>query len=168
MEDMGIAGKLFLPIAIVTAALMMPTPEPAVIELSVAEWPDMPAPVVNVDVPEFPAYPEPTIVKPSSVTVQPSEPVIVEKRVEVPGPTVTVYEDREVIVDRIVEVPACIDFDDLPYFDLPNAISVTRPGEAWSLSGDYYNGLAWSDSTTKPTFTEIVGGWLSHLEDQCG
>jgi hypothetical protein len=164
MEDLGWPGKLFLPVAIITAAFVMPTPEPAVIELSVAEWPEMPAPVVNVDVPDFPELP---VVKPSTVTVTPATPVVVEKRVDVPGPTVTVYEDREVIVDRIVEVPACIDFDDLPYFDLPNAISVTRPGEAWSLSGDYYNGLSWSDSTTKPTFTEIVGGWLTSLEAEC-
>jgi hypothetical protein len=164
MDDMGLAGKLFLPVAIVTAAFVMPTPEPAVIELSVAEWPEMPAPVVNVDVPEFPELPT---VKPSTVTVQPAEPVIVEKQVDVPGPTRTVYEEVEVEVERIVEVPACIDFEDLPYFDLPNAISVTRPGEAWSLSGDYYNGLTWSDSTTKPTFSEIVGGWLSHQEEQC-
>jgi hypothetical protein len=164
MDDMGIAGKLFLPVAIVTAAFVMPTAEPAVIEVSVAEWPQIPAPVVNVEVPEFPEFP---VVKPSTVTVQPAEPVIVEKRVDVPGPTRTVYEEVEVEVEKIVEVPACIDFDDLPYFDLPNAISVTRPGEAWSLSGDYYNGLSWSDSTTKPTFSEIVGGWLANLEAQC-
>ena len=162
MDDMGIAGKLFLPVAIVTAAFVMPTPEPAVIELSVAEWPEMPAPVVNVNVPDFPDMP-----KGSNVTVQPAEPVVVEKRVDVPGPTVTVYEDREVVVDRIVEVPACIDFDELPYFDLANAVSVTRPGEGWSLSGDYYNGLNWLADTPKPTFTEILGGWLSHLEGQC-
>lgn len=161
MDDMGIAGQLFLPVAIVTAAFVMPTSEPAVIELSVAEWPEMPAPVVHVDVPEFPEL------RGSSVTVEPATPVIIEKRVDVPGPVRTVYEDREVIVDRIVEVPACIDFDALPYFDLANAVSVTRPGESWSLSGDYYNGLAWSDSTPKPTFSEIVGGWLSHLESQC-
>ena len=164
MEDIGIAGKLFLPLAIVTAALIMPTPDPAVIELSVAEWPDMPAPVVNVEVPDFPELPA---VEASSVTVQPAEPVIVEKRVDVPGPTVTVYEDREVIVDRIVEVPACIDFTDLPYFDLASAVSVTRPGEGWSLSGDFYNGLNWLADTPKPTFSEIMGGWLTHLEAEC-
>lgn len=164
MDDFGVAGKLFLPFAIVTAAFVMPTPEPAVIEVSVAEWPEIPAPVVNVEVPEFPELPT---VKASTVTVQPAEPVIVEKRVDVPGPVRTVYEEVEVEVERIVEVPACIDFDALPYFDLANAVSVTRPGEAWSLSGDYYNGLSWSDSTTKPTFSEIVGGWLAHLESQC-
>jgi hypothetical protein len=139
----------------------MPTPEPAVIELSVAEWPVMPAPVVNVDVPAFPEY------KGSTVTVTPATPVVVEKRVDVPGPTVTVFEDREVIVDRVVEVPACIDFTDLPYFDLASAVSVTRPGEGWSLSGDFYNGLNWLADTPKPTFSEIMGGWLAHLEEQC-
>lgn len=161
MDDLGIAGKLFLPLAIVTAAFVMPTPEPAVIEVSVAEWPEMPAPVVSVDIPEFPKM------EAQTVTVQPATPVIVEKRVDVPGPTVTVYEDREVVVDRIVEVPACIDFDDLPYFDLATAVSVTRPGESWSLSGDFYNGLNWLADTPKPTFTEIVGGWLGNLQKEC-
>jgi hypothetical protein len=164
MDELGISGKLFLPLAIVTAALVMPTPEPAVIEVSVAEWPEMPAPVVNVDVPEFPELPE---AKASSVVVQPAEPVIVEKRVDVPGPTRTVYEEVEVEVEKIVEVRTCLNFDELPYFDLPNAISVTRPGEAWSLSGDYYSGLVWSDSTTKPTQTEIIAGWLKALEAEC-
>lgn len=164
MDELGIAGKLFLPLAIITAAFVMPTPEPAVIEVSVGDWPEMPAPIVNVDVPEFPQFPT---VKPSTVTVQPAEPVIVEKRVDVPGPTVTVYEDREVIVEKIVEVPACIDFTDLPYFDLASAVSVTRPGEAWSLSGDYYNGLNWLADTPKPTFSEIMGGWLVNLEADC-
>jgi hypothetical protein len=161
VDDMGVAGKLFLPVAIVTAAFVMPTPEPAVVELSVAEWPSMPAPVVNVEVPEFPEL------RASTVTVKPAEPVVVEKRVDVPGPTRTVFEDREVIVERVVEVPACLDYSALPYFDLANAVSVTRPGEAWSLSGDYYNGLVWHDSTPMPSFTEIVGGWLTHLERQC-
>jgi hypothetical protein len=158
MDDLGFAGKLFLPVAIVTAAFVMPTPEPAVIEVAVADWPEIPAPVVNVEVPEFPDTKAPV------VTVKP-EPVVTEKLVTVAGPTV--YEDREVVVDRVVEVPACLDYEALPYFDLANAISVTRPGESWSLSGDYYNGLVWLDSTPAPTFTEVVGGWLQHLESQC-
>ena len=155
------AGRLGLPIAIITAAMLWPRPEPAVITV---EIPELPAPVVTVEAPAFPEWPEQ---KAPVVNVSPAEPVVVEKRVDVPGPTRTVYEEVEVEVERIVEVPACIDFDDLPYFDLPNAISVTRPGEAWSLSGDYYNGLTWSDSTTKPTFSEIVGGWLANLEAEC-
>lgn len=161
MEDLGWPAKLFLPVAIVTAAFVMPTPDPAVIELSVAEWPEMPAPVVNVAAPVIPEG------KASTVVVKPAEPVVIEKRVDVPGPTVTVYEDREVIVDRVVEVPACIDFADLPYFDLASAVSVARPGEGWSLSGDYYNGLNWLADTPKPTFTEILGGWLGALEADC-
>jgi hypothetical protein len=161
MDDLGVAGKLFLPFAIVTAAFVMPSPEPAVIEVTVAEWPSMPAPVVNVDVPAF------SSVQGSNVTVKPAEPVVVEKRVDVAGPVSTVYEDRELIVERIVEVHACLDYSALPYFDLANAISVTRPGEAWSLSGDYYSGLVWHEETSKPSFDEILGGWLLHLERQC-
>lgn len=166
MDESGIASKLFLPVALIAAVTMMPTPEASTINVELKDWPAIPAPIVTVESPGI-TFPEFPIAKPSTVTVQPAEPVVVEKRVEVPGPTVTVYEDREVEVEKIVEVPACIDFDDLPYFDLPNAISVTRPGEAWSLSGDYYNGLSWSDSTPKPTFSEIVGGWLGNLEEQC-
>jgi hypothetical protein len=161
MDDMGIAGKLFLPVAIVTAAFVMPTSEPAVIEVSVAEWPEMPAPVVNVEVPEFPEL------RASSVTVTPAAPVVMEKRVDVPGPTRTVYEDREVIVERIVEVRTCVDFDALPSWDLSRAISAARPGESWSLSGDYYPGLVWHDSTPKPSEGEIIAGWLKALEAEC-
>ena len=161
MDDFGWSGKLFLPLAIVTAAFVMPTPEPAVIEVSVAEWPEMPAPVVNVDVPEV------SPVKPSSVVVQPAVPVIVEKRVDVPGPTVTVYEEVEVEVERIVEVRTCLNFDELPSWDLARAVSMARPGESWSLSGDYYPGLVWHDSTPKPSEREIIAGWLKALEAEC-
>jgi hypothetical protein len=139
----------------------MPTPEPAVIEVSVAEWPEMPAPVVNVDVPEV------SPVKPSSVVVQPAAPVVVEKRVDVPGPTVTVYEEVEVEVERIVEVRTCLNFDELPSWDLARAVSMARPGESWSLSGDYYPGLVWHDSTPKPSEREIIAGWLKALEAEC-
>jgi hypothetical protein len=161
VDDFGWSGKLFLPLAIVTAAFVMPTPEPAVIEVSVAEWPEMPAPVVNVDVPEV------SPVKPSSVVVQPAVPVIVEKRVDVPGPTVTVYEEVEVEVERIVEVRTCLNFDELPSWDLARAVSMARPGESWSLSGDYYPGLVWHDSTPKPSEREIIAGWLKALEAEC-
>ncbi len=161
MEDLGIAGKLFLPIAIVTAAFIMPTPDPAVIEVSVAEWPEMPAPVVNVDVPEFPEM------KASTVTVQPAEPVVVEKRVDVPGPVRTVYEEVEVEVEKLVEVRTCLNFDELPSWDLARAISMARPGESWSLSGDYYPGLNWLHDTPKPSEGEIIAGWLKALEADC-
>jgi hypothetical protein len=162
IQGFEVADKLFLPVAIVTAAMLMPSPQPAEIIVELSEPFVVEAPVVNM--PAFPELPE---TKAPVITVQPAQPVILEKRVDVPGPTVTVYEDREVIVDRIVEVPACIDFDNLPYFDLANAVSVTRPGEGWSLSGDYYNGLNWLADTPKPTFTEILGGWLANLEEAC-
>jgi hypothetical protein len=155
-------GKVALPISIISAALIWPRPEPAPVIL---ELPEIPAPVINLEIPEPSSLPELPEMKAPIVTVNPTQPIITEKVVEVPGPTV--YEDREVIVERIVEVPACLDYAALPYFDLANAISVTRPGESWSLSGDYYNGLNWLADTPKPTFTEIVGGWLMKLETEC-
>jgi hypothetical protein len=163
MDDLGIAGKLFLPIAIVTAAFVMPTPEPAVIEVSVADWPEMPAQVVTVESPS-PMFPEGS---PVVLNVKPAEPVVTEKLVNVPGPTTTVFQDREVIVERVVEVRTCLDFDELPSWDLARAISMARPGESWSLSGDYYPGLNWLHDTPKPTETEIIAGWLSALEAAC-
>jgi len=48
-----------------------------------------------------------------------------------------IYEDREVEVERIVEVRTCLDFAELPYFDLANALTVAFPGEPWSLSGSH-------------------------------
>lgn len=161
MDDLGLSGKLFLPVAIVTAALMMPKGQP--ITVQVDEWPEMPAPIVTVEAPVL-ELPE---ARPSVVNVAAGEPVVVEKRVDVPGPERIVYEDREVIVEVPVEVRTCLDFDELPYFDLSRAISAARPGESWSLSGDYYPGLVWLDSTPKPTQTEIIAGWLKYLEAQC-
>ena len=163
MDDFGVAGKLFLPLAIVTAAFVMPTPEPAVIELSVAEWPDMPAPVVTVEAPSL-MFPEGA---PVVLNVKPAEPVVTEKLVNVPGPTTTVFQDREVIVEQVVEVRTCLDFDELPSWDLARAVSMARPGESWSLSGDYYPGLNWLDSTPKPSEGEIIAGWLKALEAEC-
>ena len=161
MDDFGLSGKLFLPLAIVTAAFVMPTPEPAVIEVTIAEWPDMPAPVVTVEAPSL-AFPEQ---KPIVLNVKPGEPVVSEKLVNVPGPVTTVFQDRDVIVE--VEVRTCLDFDVLPSWDLARAVSMTRPGESWSLSGDYYSGLNWLDSTPKPSEREIIGGWLKALEAEC-
>ena len=163
MDDLGVAGKLFLPLAIVTAAFVMPTPEPAVIELSVAEWPDMPAPVVTVEAPTF-ALPDGGQVV---LNVKPAEPVVTEKVVNVPGPVTTVFEDRDVVVERVIEVRTCVDFDALPSWDLARAVSMARPGESWSLSGDYYPGLNWLDSTPKPSEGEIIAGWLKALEAEC-
>ena len=162
LEFLEPVGKVALPISIISAALIWPRTEPAPV---IVEFPETPAPVITVEIPEFPPLPELPETKAPIVTVNPSQPIIAEKVIEVPG--ATVYEDREVIVERIVEVPACLDYAALPYFDLANAISVTRPGEGWSLSGDYYNGLNWLADTPKPTFTEILGGWLESLEEQC-
>jgi hypothetical protein len=50
---------------------------------------------------------------------------------------------------------------------LAKALSVTRPGEAWSLNGDSYAGLVWGDVTPKPTESELLGGWLADLETLC-
>jgi hypothetical protein len=157
LEFLEPVGKAALPVAIITAALIWPRPEPVTIEV---DFPESAPAVVNMSTPEFPAFPE---VKVPVVTVKPGEPVVTEK--QIPGPVV--FQDREVTVERVVEVPSCLNYAELPYFDLANAVSVTRPGESWSLSGDYYNGLAWLDSTPKPSFSEIVGGWLRHLESQC-
>ena len=157
-------GRLGLPLSIITAAMLWPRPEPAVITV---EIPELPAPIVTVEAAEFPEFPQWPEYKPPIVNVQPAEPVVVEKRVDVPGPTRTVYEEVEVEVERIVEVRTCLNFDELPSWDLPRALTAARPGEAWSLSGDYYSGLVWSDSTPKPTQTEIIAGWLKSLEAEC-
>lgn len=157
-------GKIALPVAVISAALLWPKTEPAtfVIELT-----DLPAPIITIEAPS--PGPAPVIefpeIKPPVINVSPSAPVVTEKLIEVPGPTV--YEDREVEVEKIIEVPSCLDYSDLPYFDLASAVSVTRPGEGWSLSGDFYNGLNWLADTPKPTFNEILGGWLTNLEEDC-
>ncbi len=161
MDDLGLSGKLFLPAAIVAAALMMPKGEPVVVQIQ--DWPEMPAPVVSVEAPSI-VFPE---TKPSVVNVSPAEPVVTEKLVNVPGPTTTVFQDREVIVEQVVEVRTCLDFDELPSWDLARAVSMARPGESWSLSGDYYPGLNWLDSTPKPSEGEIIAGWLKALEAEC-
>ena len=38
---------------------------------------------------------------------------------------------------------------------LSDLLSVVRPGEAWSLSGDSSEGLVWLDETPKPTEAEL-------------
>jgi hypothetical protein len=161
MEDFGIAGKLFLPIAIVAAAFIMPTPEPVTVHL--AEWPEIPAPVISLESSTIQADLPP----PTTVNVAPAEPIMTEKLVTIPGPTITVYEDRELIVERVVEVRTCLDFDELPSWDLARAVSMARPGESWSLSGDYYPGLNWLHDTPKPSEGEIIAGWLKALEADC-
>ena len=155
------ASKLLLPVAIIGAAVLMPRPEPVVV--SVAELPAMSAPVVTVENPAT-VFPEQGSIV---LNVRPGQPVVTEKLVEVPGATTTVFADREVVVERVVEVRTCVDFDALPSWDLSRALSMARPGESWSLSGDYYPGLNWLDSTPKPSEGEIIAGWLRALEADC-
>ena len=132
-----------LPPAIVNVSV----PEPAAIQ-----FPDLPAPVVNVDV---------AIPKGASETTT----VIVEPAPILPAEVI--YKDRTVEVERIVEVPSCLDYGDLPYFDLANALSRAFPGAQWSLSGSHYNGLVWHDASPQPDMTAIIGGWLTHLSQDC-
>lgn len=161
MDDLGLSGRIFLPVAIVAAALMMPKGEPVVVQID--DWPEMPAPIVTVEAPKI-SLPESGGVV---LNVKPAEPVVTEKLVNVAGPERVIYEDREVIVERVVEVRTCVDFDALPSWDLARAVSMARPGESWSLSGDYYPGLNWLDSTSKPSEGEIIAGWLKALEAEC-
>ena len=127
---------------------------PAVVNVSrpehqpVIEFAELPAPVVNVDIPAFPDIPAPIV------------------NVDIPEATPeVVYKDRE--VERIVEVPSCLDYADLPYFDLANALTAAFPGALWSLSGSHYNGLTWRDDSPQPDMTQIIGGWLTHLSADC-
>lgn len=165
MDDFGVAGKLFLPVSIVAAASMMPTPTTAVAEVpptvvEAPDWSEMPAPIVNVKIPDYPTL------KPSVVNVSPAEPVVVKEEVEVEVEVV-----KEVEVEKRVEVPVevrtCLVWDELPSWDLTAAIVATRPDEPWSLNGDYYDGLNWLADTPKPTQTELIAGWLADLESQC-
>lgn len=132
-----------LPPAIVNVSV----PEPAAVE-----FPEIPAPVVNVDL----TLPE-GLTQPSTVIVEPA-PVL---------PAEIIYQDRTVEVERIVEVPACLDYSDLPHFDLANALTAAFPGAQWSLSGSHYPGLNWRDESPKPDMGQIIGGWLQHLSERC-
>jgi hypothetical protein len=172
--------KRFGLIAVVTAiALLVPTraasdTPPPTIEVSLSLT-DLPAPIVNLSVPEsqpnvnieLPETPAPVVnvdvalpeglTQPTTVVVEPA-PIL---------PAEVVYQDRTVEVERIVEVPACLDYADLPYFDLANALTVAFPGEPWSLNGSHYNGLVWHGETPQPDMTAIIGGWLTHLTESC-
>jgi len=164
------------------AALLLPlpaasqSPPPTIqVELSLT---DIPAPVVNVTIPEqgaptvnitVPEQPAP-VVNVAAPTIPPfpdiPAPIINVEQAAVPEPEV-IYQDREVEVEKIVEVRTCLDFADLPYFDLANALTVAFPGEPWSLSGSYYPGLVWHGEGDKPDMTAIIAGWLAHLESEC-
>jgi hypothetical protein len=166
--------KRFGLIAAVTAvALLIPTrgatqTPPPVIEV-VVSLTDLPPAVVNVTTDTqpvnitIPEQPAPVI----NLTVPKSEPstVIVEPAPVLPAQVI--YEDRTVEVERIVEVRTCLDFAELPYFDLANALSRAFPGASWSLSGSHYPGLTWHDDSPKPDMTAIIAGWLLYLESGC-
>lgn len=167
------AAALILVAAVGVAVVALPRPaapatEPCEIQITI---PEQPAPIVNVTVPES-AAPIVTLTVPESspivnVTVpELPAPIVNVEQAATPPPQV-VYEDREVIVEKVVEIPACIDFADLPYFDLANALTVAFPGEPWSLNGSYYPGLTWHGEGPKPDMTAIVSGWLQHLEAAC-
>ena len=165
---------------ILFAALILPLPAesetpPPVIEVTLSLT-DLPAPVVNVTVPEqpapvvnlpaFPEFPEQAAPVVNVTVPQQPAPVVNMEQAATPEPRI-IYEDREVEVEKIVEVPACIDFAELPYFDLANALTVAFPGEPWSLSGSHYPGLVWQGEGDKPDMTAIIAGWLTHLESEC-
>lgn len=40
-------------------------------------------------------------------------------------------------------------------FDIAKVLQIIRPGEAWTLNGDSYDGLEWLSDTEKPTEEEI-------------
>lgn len=169
-----------IPAAILLAVIATPRQattqaEPPVIEVTLSLT-DLPAPVVNVTVPEQPApvvnveAPAPTEQAPPVVNIEVPEfpaipaPVVNVESAPAPEPEI-IYQDRE--VERIVEIPSCLDYEQLPYFDLANALTVAFPGEPWSLSGSHYPGLVWHGEGEKPDMTAIIGGWLSHLETEC-
>jgi len=118
--------------------------EPPVVQLE--------PPVVNVEITVPNAQLEPT-----TVIVEPA-PVL---------PAEIIYEDRVVEVERIVEIPSCLDYSDLPYFDLANALTQAFPGALWSLNGSHYPGLVWHDDSEMPDMSAIIGGWLAHLSKDC-
>jgi hypothetical protein len=135
---------------------------PAIVNLSVPEQapvvnlelPELPAPIVNVDVrvPDGAGQ-----AAPSTIIVEPA-PVL---------PAEIIYQDRTVEVERIVEVASCLDYSDLPYFDLANALTRAFPGTLWSLNGSHYGGLTWHDDSPQPDMTAIIGGWLAYLAQDC-
>ena len=156
-----------LAVAIVVEALLIPTTagtqtEPVVVHVTI---PEQPAPIVNVTVPELEA---PVV----NVTVPDQQPIVNVTVPEQPAPVVNVTQPErtvevEVEVERIVEVRTCLDFAELPHFDLANALTAAFPGALWGLSGSHYNGLTWRDDSPKPDMAAIIGGWLTHLESQC-
>ena len=161
---MDITLRYTVPAAIIAAALILrPIPaEPVTISVELAPFDP---PIVNIthEPAAVTVEMQPAVINvPSSVK---SEPVTVVVEPAPVLPPEIVYQDR--VRDRIVEVPACLDYTALPYFDLANALSVAFPGAQWSLSGSYWNGLVWLDDSPQPSFEQVLGGWLTHLEQDC-
>ena len=163
------SGQVLLAAAIVSASIIVRPAQPVIADLVPPELPtiviEQEPPVVNI------THEPPDIlieVQPSVVNLPPSvanEPVTVVVEPAPVLPAEIVYQDRE--VERLVEVRTCLNFAELPYFDLANALTVAFPGEPWSLSGSHYNGLVWHGETPQPDMTAIIGGWLAHLEAAC-
>ena len=155
--------RLALPAALIIAAILIPTPagtttEPCTITVNL---PELPAPIVNLTVePEAPivqvtvdppAFP---ILEPATIVVQPAP---------IPAAEI-VYQDRTVEVERIVEVPSCLDYGNLPHFDLANALTAAFPGTLWGISDGK---LTWNDDSPEPDMSAIIGGWLTYLAKDC-
>jgi hypothetical protein len=163
------SGQVLLAAAILSASIIVRPAQPVI-----ANTPELPTivveqqpPVVNIthEPPDIFIEVQPSVVNlPPSVTNEPVT-VIVEPAPVLPAQVI--YEDRTVEVERIVEVRTCLDFAELPYFDLANALSVAFPGASWSLSGSHYPGLTWHDDSPKPDMTAIIAGWLAFLESRC-
>jgi len=166
------SGQVLLAAAVLSASIIVrpaqpviadPSPEFPIMEIQLSLTDLQPA-VVNIT--QDPATVEVTVVNPEpSVTNLEPVTVVVEPAPILPAEVV--YKDREVEVERIVEVPSCLDYGDLPYFDLANALTVAFPGEPWSLNGSHYNGLVWHGETPMPDMTQIIGGWLAWLAEGC-
>lgn len=43
--------------------------------------------------------------------------------------------------------------------DLTKSLNYLRPGEAWTLNGDGYDGLTWLADTEKPTEQELIDAY---------
>jgi hypothetical protein len=116
----------------------------------IINMPEIAPPVINVTIPD-------TFKEPTTVIVEPAPVLPAEIR----------YEEKIVEVEKLVEVPSCLDYTDLPYFDLANALTRAFPGALWSLNGSHYNGLTWHSDEPMPDMTAIIGGWLQDLSKNC-
>jgi hypothetical protein len=167
----GLIAAIALAVLVIPTRAASNTPTP-VIEV-VVSLTDLAPPTVNVSVPEqaapiinIPETPAPIVnVQTPAVNIPKMEPatIIVEPS-STPAPQV-IYQDRDVEVVKVVEVPSCLDYADLPYFDLANALTVGFPGTLWGISN---GALTWNDGDVpEPSMAEIIGAWLAHLAKDC-